>query len=55
MLLWLLLLPFRLVFGILWLTWLVVKFVLLGVLLLVLAPIAALTIFAGLVLFAIFV
>jgi hypothetical protein len=54
-LLWLLLLPFRLVLGILSLGWLVVKVVLLGVFFLIVAPVLAVTIVAGLVLFAIFV
>lgn len=54
-LLWLVLLPFRLVLGILWLGWLVVKFVLLGVFFLVVAPVLVITIVAGLILFAIFV
>jgi hypothetical protein len=55
MLLWLVLLPFRLVFGILWLEWQLVKFVLLAVALLVLAPVAAVTIVSSLLLLAIFV
>ena len=55
MLLWLVLLPFRLVFGILWLGWQIVKVALLAVALLVLAPVAAVTIVASLLFLAIFV
>lgn len=54
-LLWLVLLPIRLIVALLWIPWLLLKLVLAGVLFLVIAPIVALLLIAGLVVFAILV